>query len=134
MRIEEAYEGNYLEGRLLPEGALVPVEIERIVEPGVTKDAKGKVIDKAILHFKGKDAGLILCKVNYDAICFVLGTRPSEWIGKTIQLQRRYLAANRNPKRIQNLPCVRVIPPEGTPVSAKVIEHMGTKHPVGVKE
>lgn len=130
MKMIEQYEGPYLEAKNLPEAALVRVEIESIDDPGTVKDAKGKLIDKAIVHFKGKKKGLILAKVNYDCLCFILGPNPAEWIGKTVTIQRRYLPSKRNPRHIDNYPCIRVIPPKGTPVSGKVLDFIGTKAPV----
>ena len=94
-KIEDAYEGAYLDALDLPEGVLVPVEIESIVEPFAEKDSAGKPIKQAIIAFKGKQKRLIVNKTNWRNLKAMFGRDHREWIGSRVQIQRRYLEAAR---------------------------------------
>jgi len=127
-RLEERYEGNFLEAIDLPEGAHVPVVIEAIADPDTQKDGAGKTIRKAIVAFKGKGKRLILGKTNYRVLKAMLGADRAKWIGQTVQLQRRYLPADRA-FGVPNELCIRVVPPHGTPIPKSARDYMGTTRP-----
>lgn len=127
-RIRERYEGQFLDALDLPEGKLVPVEIEAVAEPYTEKDARGKPIDLAILKFKGKTKRLILGKTSYKNIKCMFGSGYRNWIGKTVTIQRRYLTADRA-FGVQNTMCIRIMPPVGTPILTSAARYMGSPTP-----
>jgi hypothetical protein len=128
-RIDDRYEGDFLKSDDLPEGVAVNVVIESVADPDTEKDAAGKVIKKAIVKFAGKHKRLILGKTSYRVLKTMLGADPEKWIGQPIQIQRRYLPAERA-FGVKNEMCIRVVPPEGTPLPKTVRECMGFKHPI----
>ena len=127
--IQDRYEGDFLEAIDLPEGELVAVAIADIVSPSTEKDAQGKVIDKAMLAFKGKKKRLVLNKTNYRLCKMILGADPSKWIGKQVSVQRRYLDA-KHAFGQQNEMCIRIIPPLKTPLPKSVRDYLGSKTPL----
>lgn len=129
-KMEEMYEGNFLDALDLPEGALVPVEVEAIADPGSEKDAAGKTIKNAIVSFKGKSKRLILNRTNYKNLKAMFGRRPNDWIGKQIKIQRRYLDAA-HAFGVQNTMCIRIVPPVGTPILKSAAQYMGSPTPYG---
>lgn len=128
--LEERYEGNFLEASDLPEGALVSVEIEAITPPDAERDAAKRIIKRAILQFKGKKKRLILNKTGFRVLKILFGAATDDWVGKTVQLQRRYLPAHRTIDKHENEPCVRIVPPEGTPIPKSVRDFLGSKLPI----
>jgi hypothetical protein len=129
-KIEETYEGHFLDALDLPEGVLVPVEIEAIVEPFAEKDAAGKPIKQAIVAFKGKKKRLILNKTNWRNLKAMFGRDHLQWIGQTITIQRRYLEASKA-FGVQNTMAIRVVPPVGTPILRSAAAYMGQPKPYG---
>ena len=129
--MEERYDGPYLRGDQLPEGVLVPVTIERVSLPGTEKDRAKRLITEAILWFAGKEKGLILNPTNYKNLSVIFGTRnPAEWIGKKINLQRRYLE---KAFATRNVICIRVVMPPGAPILHSAAVHMGSATPYAEK-
>lgn len=126
-RIEEMYEGDFLKADDLPEGALATVVIESVADPFAEKDAAGKEIKKAILAFKDRHKRMIINKTNYRILKTMFGG-PDKWIGQTIHLQRRYLDAA-HAFGVQNEMCIRIIPPDGTPLPKGVRDYMGRRQP-----
>lgn len=129
-KMEERYEGNYLDALDLPEGALVPVTIESIVEPFAEKDSAGRPIKSAILSFVGKKKRLILNRTNWKNLKAQFGRDPKEWTGKQINIQRRYLDAAHG-FGTNNTLAIRIIPPIGTPILISAARYMGSMTPYG---
>lgn len=127
-RMEERYEGAFLDALDLPEGKLVPVTIEHIAEPFAEKDSAGKAIKSAILSFKGKTKRLVLNKTNFKNLKAMFGRNPADWIGKTISIQRRYLDAAHGFGQNNTL-AIRIIPPPGTPILKSAANFMGSATP-----
>ena len=127
--MEERYEGDFLEAIDLPEGVLVPVVIDKVTPPDTEKDSGGKTIKKAILTFRDKKKRFVLNKTNYRLLKTLLGSDVSKWAGQGVNLQRRYLDA-KHAFGQENEMCVRIIPPNGTPIPKSARDYIGTKHPV----
>lgn len=122
--LEERYEGLFVCCDDLPEGQAVSVEIESIAMPGTEQDSRKKVIDKAIVTFKGATKRFILNKTNYRVLKGMFGKDHNGWIGQTIQLQRRYITFRGEPAM-----GIRIIPPKGTILPLSVVSQMGTREP-----
>lgn len=151
MSLDERYEGNFLEGLDLPESAVVTAVIMSVTQPGSDKDASGKLIDKAIIEFDPdkwscrydkkydgaktqprpivKQKRLIVGKNSYLALKAMYGSDDTEWLGEPVTLQRRYLEASKAFGK-HNTPCVRIIVPDGTPVSKTYRDYVGSKKPI----
>ena len=74
-RMEEQYEGAFLDALDLPEGQKVAVTIESLAEPGTEKDSAKRLIKRAILSFAGKQKRLIINKTNYSQNIMLLTVR-----------------------------------------------------------
>ena len=122
--LAERYEGNFLEGLDLVKP--FTLEIKEVIPAGKEKDARGKVIKDAIVTFTKAKKRLILNKTNWKLICAVHGKDESDWPGKKLTLQCRYLASFMGH---DNVPCIRVIPPKGTPLPMSVHAWMGKPEP-----
>ena len=86
---------------------------QMVADPANTiKSADQRVIDKPILHFEGKDRGLVLNKTNARAIARRHGPTMDEWIGKEIQIYQARVDAFGE----RDVPAVRVW---GAPVTKK---------------
>lgn len=129
-KMEERYEGNYLDALDLPEEKLVPVVIESVAEPFSEKDSSGKPIKNAIISFKGKSKRLIINTTNFKNLKAMFGRNPNDWLGKTVSIQRRYLDAQ-HAFGIQNTLCIRIVPPVGTPILRSAANFMGKATPYG---
>ena len=127
--LADAYEGEFLKSEHLPEGTLVPVIIAEVVQPNTERDSQKRLIHLAILKFSGKEKGLILNKVNFGVLKAMLGASDT-WVGKQINLQRRYLPAKKTVNQQDDQPCIRVIPPVGTPIPKNSFDFLGTKLPL----
>jgi len=104
----------------------VTVTISNLVAPGVERDAKKRVIDKAILSFTGASKRLILTKLNEKIVYALHGKAPSKWIGKSITLTVCYLEeAFGEP----NVPAIRVVPPPDMPLTFSMRKHYGSPTP-----
>ena len=93
MNIGDQYKGNFLEALLLPQDRPVPVTIERIEPSNTVKTEDGRLIDKPIVIFEGKDRGLVLAKTNARAIARKYGPSMNDWIGKEIQIYQARITA-----------------------------------------
>lgn len=129
-KMDERYEGNFLDALDLPEGAEVGVVIEAVAEPMSEKDSAGKPIKSAILAFQGKQKRLILNKTNFKNLKAMFGRAPKDWIGKRVIIQRRYLDAA-HAFGIENTLAIRIIPPKGTPILKSAANFMGQPSPYG---
>ena len=112
MNLADQYEGNFLEALLLPQDKPVTVTISGIDPANTIKSADQRVIDKPILHFEGKDRGLVLNKTNARAIARRHGPTMDDWIGKEIQIYQARVDAFGE----SGVPAVRVW---GAPVAKK---------------
>jgi len=131
MTKREQFEGHFFDALDLPKGELVPMVIEAIVKAGVEKDARGKVIDRPIFSFKGQDKRLIVGKTSYKNCKAIFDTPDTtRWISKTVHLQRRYLKAVQAFGQ-ENCPCIRIMPPVGTPILKSAAGWMGSATPHG---
>ena len=104
MNLADQYEGNFLEALLLPQDKPVEVEIEKIEPAGSVKSADGRVIDKPVMHFKGKSRALVLAKCNARAIARKYGPNMDSWVGKTIGIFQARVNAFGQP----DTPAIRV--------------------------
>lgn len=128
--LEERYEGNFLDALDLPEGKLVAVVIEAVAEPNTERDSAKKPIKNAILSFKGKSKRLVINKTNYKNLKAMFGRDPEAWLGKTVNIQRRYLDGAHG-FGVNNTLCIRIVPPVGTPILKSAANFMGQPHPYG---
>lgn len=101
----------------------VRVEIEDAIPPGRIKAANGKVVDRWVLKFAGKDKLLALCDTNVRIVHLMTGDPPGPaWHGKAITLQVRVVEAFGD-----NVIAIRVVPPNGTPIRKALLKRLGTK-------
>ena len=115
--MREMFEGNFLKAEDLMSSGPITVTISDIVAQNKEKDAKGKLINRPIMSFKGAKKRFIVGKTNLKLIRLDYGGKPSEWIGKTIVLGIRYLREAFGQK---NVPCIRVVPKKPIPYSIRV--------------
>ena len=112
MNLGDQYPGNFLEALMLPQDRGVEVEIERIEPSGSVKCADGRMIDKPVVYFKGKDKGLVLNKTNARAVARKHGASMDAWIGKTVSIYQARVDAFGE----RDVPAVRIW---GAPVAKK---------------
>jgi len=129
-KFEDRYEGHFLDALDLPEGKLVPVTIEHVAEPFSEKDTAGKPIKSAIIAFKGKHKRLVLNTTNFKNLKAMFSRDPKDWIGKTVNIQRRYLDAAHGFGQNNTL-AIRIVPPVGTPILKSAANFMGSPTPYG---
>lgn len=102
----EQYGGDYLEPVLL-DGKDCRVIIEKIDPKGTVRRAdNNRMIDKPILHFKGKTRALPLNKTCARVIAMMYGTNMNEWVGKEITIYPTTCDAFGE----EDVPCIRVRP------------------------
>jgi hypothetical protein len=101
MKIGSAFPGQYLKCADL-NGKRVGVVID-----GVTvEDIGGET--KPVLHFKGKERGLVLNKTNANSISMIVGTDETDnWPGKRITLY-----PSKTDFQGKRVDCIRVDPPD----------------------
>lgn len=121
-----AYEGPYIKAEdLMAIERPIRVEISEIVPENTEKDARGQVIDRKILRFKGAKKSLILNVMNYKVLKINHGPNPENWVGKQITLVIRwgdYFGDH-------NLPVIRIHPDKPMPKSLR--EKYGADKPKG---
>jgi hypothetical protein len=84
--INDYFPSRYLKAHDL-KGKTPTVTIARVTFDQVRGGRTGSVETKAILHFAGKDKGLLLNKTNARAIIAIAGTAITEqWTGVTVTL------------------------------------------------
>lgn len=119
-----AYEGPFIKAEdLMAVDRPVSVEITEIVPENTEKDARGQVIDRKILRFKGTQKALILNVINYKVLKINFGPRPESWVGKRVTLVIRwgdYFGDH-------DLPVIRIHPTQPIPKSLR--EKFGTERP-----
>ena len=79
MNIENAFPSTYLKASDL-NGQAVVVTMATVRVEEVGKD------ERPILYFVGKDKGVVLNKVNKNAIVTLYGPETDDWTGKAIEL------------------------------------------------
>lgn len=125
MKIGAAFPSNYLKAADLPNGspvmvAMSEVRIEDVAGSGNQED------QKPVLHFLGKDKGLVLNKTNANMIAHHYGDETDGWTGKEILL---YVDQTSFQGRIVDCIRVKVRPqeqPTPQPVAAAVSEPTAT--------
>lgn len=120
------FEGPFLDSSDLMNRPPVTLTIETIYPPGEMKAADGRDIDKPVMAFKGARKMLILNKTNQKILKSMFGAKASGWIGHPVTIGVRYL------KRAfgqDNVPTIRIIPPEGSAIPFGVQKHMGSEKP-----
>jgi hypothetical protein len=100
MKIGSAFPGQYLKAADL-NGKRVPVVIDSVA----MEDIGGET--KPILHFRGKERGLVLNKTNANSISMIIGTdETDDWPGKAITL-----FPSKTEFQGKRVDCIRVDPP-----------------------
>ena len=94
---------NYLKADDIPEGKEFKLTISHVKEEKVKDQQSGEVEDKLIIHFEGKEKGLMLNKTNFKKIAASYGTDDAAWPGKSILLYRDITDFGG-----KDVPCLRV--------------------------
>lgn len=103
MKIGEAFPGQYLKAADL-RGHRVQVVIESVEMEDIGGD------QKPVVHFKGKDRGLVLNKTNANAIWGMTGTDDTdEWNGVSV-----VLFPSKTDFQGKRVDCIRIDPPDKT--------------------
>lgn len=79
MRISDAFPSNFIKASDL-RGQDVQVVISNVTMEDIGGD------HKPVLHFQGKERGMVLNKTNSNVITDVYGDETNEWIGKPITI------------------------------------------------
>lgn len=117
-KIRDQYEGPFLKAEHIPALMRVPCIIRDVTAPNTMKDARKRMIDKPILWFVGKTKGLIINTTMYRTLENGLG--PVEgWIGREVEIERRYLKRRHSFNKLHNEPCLRVFPVIGRDASGE---------------
>ncbi len=99
--INSAFPSSYLKAADIPKGKRVTVIIESLSFEDIGGD------HKPVLHFQGKDKGVVLNKTNAASIVDITGTDDYDlWPGKAIALY-----ATRTPYEGKMVDCIRVCEP-----------------------
>ena len=133
--IRARYEGDFIESaELMAYPAGVKVTIESVMPPKTKKDKRGKQIQELILVLKGATTQreMIVGKTNFRVLESMYGKQTDKWVGKEITLGVRYLPKEQGFGQ-HNCPCVRVIPPHGTPIPKSAWNFMGSANPLPEK-
>jgi len=105
VKIGAAFPGNYLKAADL-QGKRVQVTIERVEMEDIGGD------QKPVLHFRGKDRGLVLNKTNANAVWGINGSDDTDdWSGTTIVLY-----PSKTDFQGKRVDCIRVDPPHAEQV------------------
>lgn len=104
MKIGAAFPGSYIKAADL-QGKRVQVVIDRVE----MEDIGGET--KPVLHFRGKERGLVLNKTNSNAIWGINGSdETDDWPGTSI-----VLFPSKTDFQGKRVDCIRVDPPEAQP-------------------
>lgn len=125
-RMRAAFEGSFLDATDIKARGEITLEISELIPPGIEKDAKGKLIDKAIVAFKGAQKRLILNKTNAKIMAMQLTGPPSEWKGQKVTLTVRYLPEAFGQR---NVPVVRVKPQDESQLTFPMRKKYGNATP-----
>lgn len=106
MKIGTAFPGAYLKAADL-QGRRAQVVIERVDMEDIGGD------QKPVLHFKGKDRGLVLNKTNANAIWGMTGDEDTDnWAGVSITLY-----PSKTDFQGKRVDCIRIDPPDKAPAA-----------------
>ena len=101
MKIGSAFPGQYIKAADL-QGKRVQVVIDRVD----MEDIGGET--KAVLHFQGKERGLVLNKTNANAVWGITGTdETDDWGGTAITLY-----PSKTDFQGKRVDCIRIDPPD----------------------
>lgn len=104
MKIGAAFPGNYIKAADL-QGKRVAVVIDHVE----MEDIGGET--KPVVHFRGKDRGLVLNKTNSNAIWGINGSdETDDWPGTSI-----ILFPSKTDFQGKRVDCIRVDPPDNAP-------------------
>ena len=128
--LKEFYDGDYLQPDDIGHkddytGNEWELEISGIVPPEFETDAKGDLIEDAMLCFKGAKKKLILNKTMYRTLKWTIGFDDSKWVGQKIKIGLRWGDWFGE----KNSPAIRVIPPEGCHLPVGVRRNIGRERP-----
>ena len=123
--MRDRYEGKFLEGADLMTRDSYSLVIASVADPGTVQDSRQQVIEEAVIGFEKATKRLVLGKTNYRILVAQFGSDEKEWVGKTVKLQCRFLDCFGE----VDVPCVRIVPPDGTPVPKGARDFMGSFHP-----
>jgi hypothetical protein len=79
MKISEAFPSNFLKAGDL-QGRAVRVTMGEVILQDIGDG------EKPVLHFDGKDRGLVLNKTNASMIAELYGDSTEDWVGKVIEI------------------------------------------------
>jgi hypothetical protein len=104
MKIGAAFPGQYLKAADL-QGKRATVVISKVEMEDIGGD------QKPVLHFEGKDRGLVLNKTNAHSISMIAGTdETDDWEGTTV-----VLFPSKTEFQGKRVDCIRVDPPDNPP-------------------
>ncbi len=99
----------------------IEVEIEEAIPPNTIKAGNGAVIDKWTLRFKGKQKQWCVGKTAEKVVHSITGEPAGPgWVGKKLRLEARFVRFGS-----EEIVAIRAIPPTGTRLRKKLIEHLG---------
>lgn len=122
----QRFEGDFLESADLMHSDPVRVKIAKVIPPNTEKAADGRLIDRPIIEFHKAHKRFILSKTNVRLMKSLFGPTPAEWVDKEVTLGVRYLKTAFGEK---NVPTVRVIVPDGSPMPFGARKHYGSPTP-----
>lgn len=124
--VRDSYTGDYLSSLdLIAAGKdFADLTIERVAAPGTVRDAAGKTIDEPVIYFGETPRGLVANTTNLRAIALQHGSAASKWSGKRIRIGVRLVDAFG-----QQVPALRVLPPDGIPVPHAIRKQLGKPLP-----
>jgi hypothetical protein len=101
MKVGAAFPGQYLKAADL-QGRRVQVTIDHVAMEDIGGD------NKPVLHFKGKDRGLVLNKTNSNSVWGITGSEEmDEWGGTAITLYQ-----SKTEFQGKKVDCIRIDPPD----------------------
>lgn len=80
------YDRDYIGSWDLPEGKDVVVTISKVVAASLPVAGTSKTQKRPILHFEGKEKGMVMNRTNGKTIAALYGPKVEAWIGKQIAL------------------------------------------------
>jgi len=125
-QVAAQFTGNFMSAVDILNRGHVSVTISDVVAPNVERDqnGKGKLIDKTILSFEGKQKRFICGNLNLSLIVQQHGPKATLWPGKKILLTVTYLEKCFGHK---NVPVLRVVPHEGAALTIGMRNNYGAE-------
>jgi hypothetical protein len=97
MRISDLFPSKYLRASDL-QGHTVRVKITSVEKVSMRDPRTRQENFKAVVHFEGKQKGLVLNKTNASTLADSLGDETDEWIGREITLYPAQVSVGGTPK------------------------------------